>query len=201
MTKRKDRSDGSDATALQKNRGGRPSTYSPERAARICAEIACGKSVREVCRMPDMPSMDTVFAWLAKHEDFRAAYSAARGAQADYLAEEMLEIADDARNDWMTRQTENGRTITVVNGEHIQRSRVRIDTRKWLLAKLQPKKYGDLVQAQVSGPGGAPIRIENALAPLAELAGDELALLRKILERRAGVAEDDEDDGGADAAR
>ena len=126
-------------------------------------------------------------------------YAAAREAQADYLAEELLEIADDATNDWMQRRREDGTIATVLNGEHVQRSRLRIDTRKFLLAKLQPKKYGDHVTTALTGPNGGPIKVERSLSAIGDLEPDELAALTAILERRAGPEEDmDEDEGTGD---
>ena len=126
-------------------KGGRSSSYTAARARAICVEIANGRCLREICAIKGMPSLRTVFTWLALHDEFRTMYAAAREAQADYLAEELLEIADDATNDWMQRRREDGTIATVLNGEHVQRSRLRIDTRKFLLAKFQPKKYGDRV--------------------------------------------------------
>ncbi|HRP05296.1 MAG TPA: hypothetical protein PLV87_10330, partial [Opitutaceae bacterium] len=58
------------------------------------------------------------------------------------MADEMMEIADDARNDWMERRGEEDAGWQV-NGEHIQRSRLRVDTRKWMLSKALPKLYGE----------------------------------------------------------
>jgi hypothetical protein len=144
--------------------------------------------------------MTTVFRWLAQHEEFRRMYAAAREAQADYLAEELLEIADDARNDWVERRREDGTIVTVLNGEHIQRSRVRIDTRKWLLAKLQPKRYGDVQQTQLSGPGGGPIQLDRAFGALADLAPEEAAMLEGTLKRRAGIADEDEETADGESA-
>lgn len=96
-----------------------------------------------------MPSIATVFAWMRKFPEFLKQYARAKEESADALTDEMLEIADDARNDWMQRhgKNEDGSEPAgwVANGEHIQRSRVRIDTRKWLASKLKPKKYGDRV--------------------------------------------------------
>jgi hypothetical protein len=63
--------------------------YGAEIVNRICAEIAVGKSMREICRAADMPDMRTVFRWLAAHSEFQQVYARAREAQADYLAEEM----------------------------------------------------------------------------------------------------------------
>ena len=190
--------------AGQPGKPGRKSDYSREVAAAICAEIAVGKCLREICASAGMPGMTTVFRWLAQHEEFRAMYGAARQAQADYLAEELLEIADDARNDWVERRREDGTIVTVLNGEHIQRSRVRIDTRKWLLAKLQPKKYGDVQQTQLTGPGGGPLQVERSLSALGDLSDAELAFLEGIVRRRAcdatddGVGDNDDRDANAD---
>lgn len=70
----------------------------------------------------------------------------AREAQADTLADELLDISDDARNDWMKRNHGDDDPGWVANGEHIQRSRLRVDTRKWIASKLKPKKYGDKLE-------------------------------------------------------
>jgi hypothetical protein len=132
---------------------GRPSDYGPEIAVHICAEIAAGKSMREICRAEAMPDMATVFRWLARHDEFREHYTRARELQADYLAEEILEIADDGRNDWTKREDGSD----AVNTEVVQRSRLRVDARKWLMSKLQPKKYGDRITQEVTGGDGLPL--------------------------------------------
>jgi terminase small subunit-like protein len=132
---------------------GRPSDYGPDIAAHICAEIAAGKSMREICRADGMPDMRTVFRWLAAHAEFCQQYARAREAQADYMAEEILEIADDATNDWTKREDGSD----AVNTEVVQRSRLRVDARKWLMAKLQPKKYGDRIAQEVTGGDGLPL--------------------------------------------
>jgi hypothetical protein len=68
------------------------------------------------------------------------------------MEDELLEIADDGRNDWGEKRNDKGEvTGWTVNGEHIQRSRARIDTRKWLMGKCVPKKYGDKVEQAVQG--------------------------------------------------
>lgn len=91
-----------------------------------------------------MPSVQTVFSWMRRFPKFLEQYARAKEESADALADEMLEIADNATNDWMQRHGKDD-AGWVANGEHIQRSRVRIDTRKWLASKLKPKKYGDRV--------------------------------------------------------
>lgn len=114
-------------------------------ADRICDALADARSLRSICCEPDMPSQSTVFRWLAdeRRGAFREQYARAREAQADALFDEMLDIADDGTNDWMERKREDGSTDEVVNHEHISRSKLRVDARKWMAGKLSPKKYGE----------------------------------------------------------
>lgn len=140
---------------------GRPSDYTQETAAAICARIASGESLRTICETESMPASSTVFLWLSKHAEFSEQYARAREAQTEALAEDILEIADDARNDWMERK--HGDVVSwVENGEAMQRSRLRVDARKWLMAKMAPKKYGDKV-AIGGDADGAPITIRQII--------------------------------------
>lgn len=126
---------------------GRPSGYTLKIASAICAELAAGKSLRTVCKAEGMPSAATVFRWLGEHKEFREQYARAKEESADALVEEMNDIADDGTNDWMEAHDKDGACIGwKLNGEHVQRSRLRIDTRKWIAAKLKPKKYGDRLE-------------------------------------------------------
>jgi hypothetical protein len=121
----------------------RPSSFSEEIAAEICSQLADGKSLRKICESDDMPDKATVFRWLGdeRYKTFRDQYTRAREAQADYLAEEILEIADSGENDTYVDESGNKRTDQDVIG----RSRLRVDARKWLASKMYPKKYGDKV--------------------------------------------------------
>lgn len=130
--------------------------YTPQMGAVICGRLADGESLRSVCRDKSMPASSTVFLWLAAHKDFSEQYAIACVERADAIFEESLEIADDGRNDWMIRQSEAEKgggvnTGWVLNGEHVQRSRLRVDTRKWFVSKLNPKKYGEKVNQEHSG--------------------------------------------------
>lgn len=124
---------------------GRPTLYSPELSDRICGQIAQGYSLRTITKAKSMPCMATIFSWLRTNKPFLEQYEKSKQEQADAMAEEMLDIADNGTNDWMEKTNEEtGETYGwKVNGEHIQRSRLRIDTRKWLASKLKPKKYGE----------------------------------------------------------
>lgn len=140
---------------------GRPSDYSREVTTAICIRLGLGESLREICRDEDMPDKSTVMRWLASHQEFRDQYASAREAQADYYAEEIIEISDDGTNDTYT--DDNGNTRT--DQEVIGRSRLRVDTRKWLMARMAPKKYGDKITQEVTGADGAP------LVPIINLTG------------------------------
>jgi hypothetical protein len=118
---------------------GRPTKYSIDWAERFCDLIAEGRSVAEICARLDMPSQQSVYTWLKQNEDFLERYARAREAQADLFFKECLEIADrgkDGENESQAR---------------IQRDRLRVDTRKWMAARLAPKKYGDHISHDVKG--------------------------------------------------
>lgn len=138
---------------------GRPSDYTAELAAVICARIANGESLREICAGEELPNKSTIFRWIAAHDEFRDQYARAREAQIEHWAEEIVEIADDATNDWIERQNPDGSSYDLVHTEHINRSRLRVDTRKWLMSKLAAKKYGDKVTQEHTGEGGGPMMI------------------------------------------
>lgn len=149
---------------------GRPTTYTQEIADRIYAQLAEGKSMRTVCKADDMPAMSTVFLWLRTHHEFSEQYAKAKEESADALVEEMLDIADDGTNDWMEQHSQDGEAVGYkLNGEAVQRSRLRVETRKWIAAKLKPKKYSDKVDVNHG------VQPENPLATLfGQLAGKTL---------------------------
>jgi hypothetical protein len=119
-------------------------TFSQEIADTICERIADGESLRSICLDEDMPNKATVFRWLARHPEFCDQYARARETQADALFDDILDIADDGSNDWMKRKDADGSVNGWrENGEALRRSVLRVDARKWMAAKLQPKKYGD----------------------------------------------------------
>lgn len=134
---------------------GRPSDYTPELAALICERLASGESLRSVCRDDAMPACSTVFLWMQKHKAFSEQYARATSARADLFAEEIIEISDDGSND--TSTDDDGHTV--VNHDVIARSRLRVDTRKWLMARMMPKKYGDRVTQEHVGDPENPVQI------------------------------------------
>jgi hypothetical protein len=125
----------------------------------ICEWIAQGKTLREYCRRDSKPSYGTVYDWMERDTEFASRFARARESGEDVIAQECLAIADDGTNDWMVRYDRDEKCIGwQINGEHVQRSRLRVDTRLKLLAKWNPKKYGDKVEQFISGPEGGPIQ-------------------------------------------
>lgn len=126
----------------------------------ICEEIATSsKSLRTICKEEGMPSVRTVLSWLSQGEKsdaeekyrlFLHQYARAREAQADFLAEEIIEIADDGSNDLMTI-TKGDTSYSIENKEVTNRSKLRVDARKWIASKLKPRKYGDKIDMNHQG--------------------------------------------------
>jgi len=142
--------------------GGRPTDYTEKLGTLICARFAEGDSMRKIARDEGMPSTVTMLTWLRVHEEFLIQYEIAKEECADMYSEEIIEIADDSSKDYIDVADENGVTgATKLNTEHVQRSRLRVDARKWVAAKLKPKKYGDKTQKELSGPNGGPIQTDN----------------------------------------
>jgi hypothetical protein len=137
---------------------GRPSAYTQQTADEICFRLSEGESLRTILKDDHMPSMSMVFRWLAdeQYKSFREQYAHAKEVCLEHMAEEMLEIADETAFD--TVETQHG---FKADSEWIQRSKLRVDTRKWLLAKLMPKKYGDKTTTELTGADGGAIQIDD----------------------------------------
>jgi hypothetical protein len=113
----------------------------------VCMEIEKGRALRNVLKYENMPSTSTFYQWLDNNSDKAKQYARATEVRADVIFDDILSIADENDND--TYVNDNG--IEVVNNDVIQRSRLRIDARKWVLSKLNPKKFGDKIQTEHSG--------------------------------------------------
>jgi hypothetical protein len=145
--------------------GGRPEVWTPEKRQEaidsILARIATSRdSIATICEGDEtLPSETTFFKWKREDEKLSQDYAHAKDAQADLIFAEMLDIADDGRNDWMTVKR-GEETVEVENKEAIGRSRVRLDTRKWVLGKLRPKQFGDLIKQEITGKDGGAVEIK-----------------------------------------
>lgn len=135
---------------------GRPSSFNPELAERLCNLMAGGMSVRKACEETEgMPEPTTIRRWLSSKGDefdaFRIQYARACEHRSEHYAEEIVDIADSDPDP--------------------QRARVRIDARKWVAAKLLPKKYGEAVT--LKGDKDNPLQVRKA----PDFTDEELAAL------------------------
>lgn len=132
---------------------GRPTRYTEELAAEILTRIAEGESLRRITMEPGMPSHASVYLWLLQRPDFSDKYARARDEQAETLADEILAIADEppaeVTDDKGVSRTDNGWVTWQKN---------RMDARKWVAAKLKPKKYGD--RQIVAGDAENPLEVK-----------------------------------------
>lgn len=113
-----------------------------------------GEALRAICRTPGFPAASTVRMWVVDNVDGLAErYARAREAQAHALADDLLALADDGQNDWMADNDPDNPGYKL-NGEHVQRSRLRYDARKWLASKILPKVYGEKLDLNHSGTIG-----------------------------------------------
>lgn len=116
-------------------------TYSPEIAAKFCAAIADGKTIRSVCKQAGMPSKASVFRWLREHPEFERMYEIATDERADMFADEMVGIADACKKD----------------ADSIRKARLQVYARERQLQLTKPRKYGPKLQHM--GEGGGPVKV------------------------------------------
>lgn len=137
------------------------SLYTTELAEEICRRLSDGESLRRICRSDGMPTWQTVLNWVRARKDFAVKYREARELQCEVWADEIVDISDDGTNDYV--ETKHGPKF---NRESFERSRLRVDSRKWLLSKRLRGVYGDKTEHALTTPNGAiAIKLEerNAL--------------------------------------
>ena len=136
----------------------RNAKYTEEMGIRICKALLEMKTLRQIGADPRYPSMPTITRWLVdpRLAAFREMYYQARRVQAELRVDEIFEIADDASRDYVEVEHKDGSITVEPNLEHIQRSRIRIDTRKWYAARLIPRIYGQNVQVDHEIVGDMP---------------------------------------------
>jgi len=133
--------------------------YTKQRADEICEWISKGETLAEWCRQNNI-GRTTVYAWKDEHPDFAERFARARELGEEVIAESCLKIADDGSNDWIeTFGDESAIKAYAYNGEHVQRSKLRVETRLKLLAKFNPKRWGEKISNELTGANGAPLTV------------------------------------------
>lgn len=152
---------------------GRPSLYSRELIEKICERIAMGESLEEICACVGFPSEGTVYRWLSDDLIFQDLYARARDVQADRGFDQAWKIARDA----------------TVEDAHV--ARLQVDTIKWRVGKLSPRKYGDVRRTELTGADGGAIQVETReivdLSMLDPEARDQMRDLIEAARARAAV--------------
>lgn len=149
---------------------GRPTKRTDKLVDEIIAAVSEGITLREICRRKEI-SVAAFNAWKREDEELSSRFARARDEGFDAIAEETVEIADDGTNDWVERERDDGSTYMELDREHVQRSKLRIETRLKLLAKWDPKRYGD--KLDVTSDGKALGDRAAALAAARERADSE----------------------------
>jgi len=122
---------------------GRPSGYLVEVADDICSLLAKGESLNSICKKEGFPSRNTVYRWLRENAEFRDNYARASDDRAESIFEEILDIADGAEEETAS----------------IAKARLQIDARKWILSRMNPKKFSDKQSIEHTGPNGGDINV------------------------------------------
>lgn len=134
----------------------RPSSYSENIAAEICERISEGEPLRQICRDENMPAWRTVYHWLDTHADFQARFARARDLGHDAIAEEALEISNTPLEGVRRKESADG--IEITREDMLGHRKLQIETRLKLLAKWNPKKYGD--KLELAGNKDAPLTVQ-----------------------------------------
>ncbi|NBT68377.1 MAG: hypothetical protein EBT78_11520 [Betaproteobacteria bacterium] len=163
-----------------KNKGGRPSTYDPDTARKMCEQLSEGIPLRQICRENEgFPAWRTVYDWMRKDPDLSTSIAHARDVGYDAMAEECLMIADTpllgeevSESETPEGTDEDGnvivrRVVTIKKVDMLGHRKLQIETRLKLLAKFNPKKYGDRVTH--SGDDDSPVVIEHNLNVFGDL--------------------------------
>jgi hypothetical protein len=118
----------------------------------VCNEIAEGKSLRFVFNNnKDLPNRDTFFNWIDNDKEKSDQYARAMELRQEKIFEEILEIADTPKEGIKKKETDKG--VEITTGDMIQHRRLQVDARKWMLGKMNPKKYGDKLETDNNHSG------------------------------------------------
>lgn len=127
----------------------------------ISDRLGKGESLHTILKSDGMPSFSVVFGWIANDSQFAEQYARAREAQADKMAAEILEISDTPVIGIKKKTDETGK-VEVTEADMIEHRRLQVDARKWLAARMAPKKYGDKMGIG-QADGMEPLKVDNTV--------------------------------------
>jgi hypothetical protein len=128
-----------------------------------------GLSLRAACERLKTPSRRTILRWVGEDSEICRQYARAREERAEYHFDEMLRIADTPQEGEIVTEKNSGEHpgTDIRRGDMVEHRRLQVDTRKWILARMDPKRYGDK-QTQVYEGGDKPVAVEHKLPTVAE---------------------------------
>lgn len=152
---------------------GRHSTYTQKLADEICERLSKGEPLAQICRDAHMPAVRTVYDWRDEHESFAAGFARARDEGFDVIALDSLSIIDTPPERYMTEMGER------IDPASVAWAKSRAEQRLKLLAKWDPRRYGDKIEQTVQGPGGGPVETKATL-DVSGLTDEQLKALASI---------------------
>lgn len=123
-------------------------TYSEEVVSTIFARIAQGESVVSICSDPGMPAQSAFYKWMDSKPELVERYTCARKSQANTIFDKMLNVAENTEIGITKKIKPEGEEIT--EGDMLGHRKLKIDTYKWILSKLEPKKYGEKIDIDMT---------------------------------------------------
>lgn len=140
----------------------RPSKFSDALLQVICDRLSRGEPLAVICRDEGMPADRTVRSWIIERADVSAAIACAREIGYDHIAADALQIADTPRIGEKVKYNADGEAIEKQTGDTVDRARLQVETRLKLLAKWDPKRYGDRQTLEHVGADGGPIQTNGS---------------------------------------
>jgi hypothetical protein len=142
-----------------KKKVGRPDSYDYDKARSICVRIANGELLKNIIKDRGMPNHQTVYDWMVRHPEFAELYTRAREEQADTFADEIVALADETPELVPVLDKDGNEVGLRMDSAYIQWQRNRVDARKWVAAKLKPRKYSE--RTMLAGDAENPVKVEQ----------------------------------------
>jgi hypothetical protein len=142
-------------TAIRKDVAkAKPKVCSKAKFDAVCLDVAAGEPTYKAIPANGVDTK-SFYARLFSDEKAGKQYAGAKAAGLERMADDMQMIADQSRVGQIT--TEGPKGTEIKTADMVERARLQVDTRKWLLSKLAPRKYGDKVQTEITGADGGPV--------------------------------------------
>lgn len=146
---------------------GRPTVMTETVKQAILDGLVSNLGLANICRQPGMPSAETVYLSLSRDREFTDRYTAAKARQMEAMADEIIGIADGSH--------------PLAEGRDANERRLMVDTRKWLMSRLLPRKFGDRITQELVGPEGGPVQVQAQVIDVAMLSCEARQAMRVAL--------------------